>query len=201
MGFCLIGLAAVTNAGIQGAILQMWNHGLITSMLFLLVGVIYDRAHHRNIDGFGGLWTKMPWYGSLTALAFMASLGLPGLSGFISEVACFIGAFQAGDPAATGKIFFIDAPIFYKVLTALSVSGVVFGAGYFLWSYQKVFLGPLNAKYEDVQDMTAREHLTLWPLAILVVVFGIYPQPLFDAIELSSQVIVQQVGMPWTLAK
>jgi NADH-quinone oxidoreductase subunit M len=197
MGFCLIGMAAVTPAGIQGAILQMWNHGLITSMLFLLVGVIYDRAHHRNIDGFGGLWTRMPWYGSLTALAFMASLGLPGLSGFISEVACFIGAFQAGDPNAAGKIFFIDAPIFYKVLTALSVSGVVFGAAYFLWSYQKVFLGALNAKYEELTDMTPREHLTLWPLAVLVVFFGVYPQPLFDAIHASSNLLVTQVGMPW----
>jgi NADH-quinone oxidoreductase subunit M len=192
MGFCLIGMAAVTPAGIEGAILQMWNHGLITSMLFLLVGVIYDRAHHRNVDGFGGLWTKMPWYGSLTALAFMASLGLPGLSGFISEITCFIGAFQAGDANAAGKIFFIDAPAFYKVLTALSVSGVVFGAAYFLWSYQKVFLGPLNPKYEDVQDMTPREHLTLWPLAILVIVFGIYPQPLFDAIDLTSRLIVSR---------
>ena len=198
MGFCLIGMAAVTPAGIEGAILQMWNHGLITSMLFLLVGVIYDRAHHRNIDGFGGLWTKMPWYGSITALAFMASLGLPGLSGFISEIACFIGAFQAGDPGAVGTYFFLPKPIFYKVLTALSVSGVVFGAAYFLWSYQKVFLGPLNPKYEDVADMTPREHLTLWPLTILVVVFGVYPQPLFDLIERSSMVIVQQVGMPWT---
>jgi len=197
MGFCLIGMAAVTPAGIQGAILQMWNHGLITSMLFLLVGVIYDRAHHRNIDGFGGLWTKMPWYGSLTALAFMASLGLPGLSGFISEVACFIGAFQAG-PNATGTFFFIPAERYYKVLTAISVSGVVFGAAYFLWSYQRVFLGPLNPKYEDLQDMTAREHLTLWPLVILVVLFGIYPQPLFNLIDLSSKLLVTQVGMPWT---
>jgi NADH-quinone oxidoreductase subunit M len=197
MGFCLIGMAAVTPAGIEGAILQMWNHGVIAAMLFLLVGVIYDRAHHRNIDGFGGLWTKMPWFGSLTALAFMASLGLPGLSGFISEIACFIGAFQAGDPAATGRFFFIDAPIFYKVLTALSVSGVVFGAAYFLWSYQKVFLGPLNPKYEDVKDMTPREHLTLWPLVILVVLFGIYPQPLFNLIDLSSKLLVTQVGMPW----
>src|SRR5262245_752381 len=143
----------------------------------------------------------MPWYGSITALAFMASLGLPGLSGFISEITCFIGAFQAGDPAAAGTMFFIPAPIFYKVLTALSVSGVVFGAAYFLWSYQKVFLGPLNATYEDVQDMTAREHLTLWPLTILVVLFGIYPQPLFTAIEMSSQLLVTQVGMPWTLVK
>ena len=83
------------------------------------------------------------------------------------------------------------------MLTALSVSGVVFGAAYFLWSYQKVFLGPLNPKYEDVTDMTPREHLTLWPLAILVVVFGVFPQPLFDAIQASSNLIVKVVDMPW----
>jgi len=200
MGFCLIGIAAATPAGIMGSVLQMWNHGLITSMLFLLVGVIYDRAHHRNIDGFGGLWTKMPWYGSITALAFMASLGLPGLSGFISEVACFIGGFQAGDTtlADSVKYFFIPASIYYKVLTAISVSGVVFGAAYFLWSYQRVFLGPLNPKYEGVSDMEPREHLTLWPLVLCVVFFGIFPQWLFTVIEKSSILLVNQVGMPWT---
>jgi NADH-quinone oxidoreductase subunit M len=199
MGFCLIGLAAVTPAGVTGAILQMWNHGLITSMLFLLVGVLYDRAHHRNIDGFGGLWAKMPSYGGMTALAFMASLGLPGLSGFISEVLCFIGAFQAGDPSldASVRYFFIPGAIYYKVLTALSVTGVVFGAAYFLWSYQKVFLGPLNPKYEEITDMNPREHVTLWPLAIPVVIFGIFPGPVMNLMEKSVALLVHQVGMPW----
>ncbi|MBI4565255.1 MAG: NADH-quinone oxidoreductase subunit M [Planctomycetes bacterium] len=197
MGFCLIGMAACTPAGITGAVLQMWNHGCITSMLFMLVGVVYDRAHHRDIDGFGGLWAKMPAYGSMTALAFMASLGLPGLSGFVSEVLCFIGAFQASGPAGEAY-FFIDAPIYYKLLTGISVLGVVFGAAYFLWSYQKVFLGPLNPKYEGITDMTPREHAMLWPLAILVVLFGIFPAPIINLMTASVEHLVRnQVRMPW----
>jgi NADH-quinone oxidoreductase subunit M len=196
MGFCMIGLAACTPAGITGCILQMWNHGLITSMLFLLIGVVYDRAHHRNIDGFGGLWAKMPVYGALTALAFMASLGLPGLSGFISEALCFIGAFQAAGPAGS-TYFGLPAESYYKVLTAFSVLGVVFGAGYFLWSYQKVFLGPLNPKYADIEDATPREHVTLWPLALLIVAFGIYPAPIIDLMSNSVTALVNHVGMVW----
>ncbi len=205
MGFCLIGLAACTPAGITGCLFQMWNHGIITGMLFLLVGVIYDRAHHRNVDGFGGLWTVMPHYGSLTALAFMASLGLPGLAGFVSEALSLIGAFQGGSafPFAFGPA---DAPWvtvsssgFFKWLTGISVIGVVLGAGYFLWSYQKVFLGPLNPKYENVTDMSAREKLTLWPLAIIVVVLGVYPALYLDLVGPSIQKLVSQmaVTIPW----
>ena len=197
MGFCLIGMAACTPAGMTGALFQMWNHGCITGMLFLIVGVLYDRAHHRNIDGFGGLWDKMPVYGGITALAFMASLGLPGLSGFISEVLCFLGAFQAAGPVGETYFGFMPAPTYYKWLTALSVTGVVFGAGYFLWSYQKIFLGKLNAKYEDIKDVDLREQVTLWPLAILVIAFGIYPKPILDLIVPSVNLLVEQVGMSW----
>ncbi len=204
MGFCMIGLAACTPAGMAGCLLQMWNHGVITGMLFLIVGVVYDRAHHRNIDGFGGLWDKMPVYGGITALAFMASLGLPGLSGFIGEALCFMGAYQAG-PNVVDEMGVKDPPVFnlirfsvyYKLLTAISVSGVVFGAGYFLWSYQKVFLGKLNPKYAEITDVNPREQFTLWPLLLLVVVFGIYPKPLLDLIVPSVNYLVGQVGMPW----
>jgi NADH-quinone oxidoreductase subunit M len=198
MGFCMIGMASGTPAGMTGALLQMWNHGIITGMLFLLVGVVYDRAHHRNIDGFGGLWDRMPVYGGITALAFMASLGLPGLSGFISEALCFMGAFQATDPGRAPVFGFINGAIYYKLLTAISVSGVVFGAGYFLWSYQKVFLGKLNPKYADIEDVTPREQFQLWPLLLLVVAFGIYPKPLIDLIVPAANYLVQnQMMFPW----
>jgi NADH-quinone oxidoreductase subunit M len=197
MGFCMIGMAAATPAGMTGALFQMWNHGCITGMLFLLVGVLYDRAHHRNIDGFGGLWDRMPMYGGLTALAFMASLGLPGLSGFISEAMCFLGAFQASPDAGPKYFWFFPAELYYKTLTALSVLGVVFGAGYFLWSYQKVFLGKLNPKYADISDVNPREQFTLWPLALLVVAFGIYPKPILDLLTPSVTLLCQQVGQPW----
>ncbi|MFN3484769.1 MAG: NuoM family protein [Planctomycetota bacterium] len=188
MGFCLIGMATATPAGLAGCLFQMWNHGCITGMLFLLVGVIYDRAHHRNIDGFGGLWQVMPHYGSVTALAFMASLGLPGLAGFVSELLCFLGAFQGGSPypfdfnLGVAQVS-VSSFWYFKVLTGMSVLGVVLGAGYFLWSYQKVFLGPLNPKYQNLQDMSFREKLTVWPLAVIVVVLGVYPKLYLDVIN------------------
>jgi NADH-quinone oxidoreductase subunit M len=200
MGFCLIGLAACNPAGLSGCLFQMWNHGIITSMLFLLVGVIYDRAHHRNIDGFGGLWSQMPHYGAVTALAFMASLGLPGLSGFISEFLTFAGGFMAGKASHPFEILpgrDIASDLWFKVLTGISVGGVVLGAGYFLWSYQKVFQGPLNPKYANLEDMTLRESLTVWPLAIMCVILGVYPSFYLNVIQPSINLLSDHMNMPW----
>jgi NADH-quinone oxidoreductase subunit M len=174
MGFCLLGMSSFTSQGITGSVLQMFNHGTITSMLFLLVGVIYDRVHHRDIDAFGGLAKRMPEYAGVTGLAFMASLGLPGLSGFISEALCFIGAFRV-----------------YKVITIISGTGIIITASYFLWALQRVHLGELNPKYETLPDMNWQERFTLYPLAIIIVILGFYPMPvliqinttLFDLIE------------------
>jgi NADH-quinone oxidoreductase subunit M len=200
MGFCLIGLASSTPAGLSGCLMQMWNHGTITSMLFLLVGVVYDRAHHRNIDGFGGLWSVMPHYGALTVLAFMASMGLPGLAGFVGEILCFAGAFQGG---SADFLFFKDTAIqvsssvYFKVLTSFSVIGVVLGAGYFLWSYQKVFQGPTNPKYASLEDVNGLEKLTLWPLAIIIVVLGVYPKLYLDVVNPTINALSQHMAFPW----
>ncbi|RPH49578.1 MAG: NADH-quinone oxidoreductase subunit M, partial [Planctomycetota bacterium] len=203
MGFCLIGLAACNPAGLSACLFQMWNHGIITSMLFLLVGVIYDRAHHRNIDGFGGLWTQMPQFGALTALAFMASLGLPGLSGFISEFLAFAGGFQAGDPNVPFVLFpgrEVRSDLWFRVLTGISVGGVVLGAGYFLWSYQKVFQGPLNPKYANLEDMNVREMICVWPLAIMTVILGVYPSLYLDVIMPAINKLATDMNMPWVSA-
>src|SRR5436190_2092935 len=200
MGFCLLGLAACNPAGLSGCLFQMWNHGIITSMLFLLVGVIYDRAHHRNVDGFGGLWTQMPHYGALTALAFMASLGLPGLSGFVSEFLSFAGGFQAGTPSYKFDILpgrEIDSDLWFKWLTGISIGGVVLGAGYFLWSYQKVFQGPLNPKYANLEDMNLREKICIWPLAILSIILGVYPSLYLDMIQPAVNALANHMAMPW----
>jgi len=186
MGFCLIGIAALTVEGMTGALFQMWNHGCITGMLFLLVGVIYDRAHHRNIDGFGGLWQKMPYYGGITALAFFASLGLPGLSGFISELLCFVGAFKGGIPGDWTFLFF-------KIMTGIAVSGVILGAAYFLWSYLLIFLGQPNPKYENITDLNGREAFTLIPLAIIVIILGVYPNGILNMISPSCDNLVKFV--------
>ena len=163
MGFVILGLSARNDSGITGAILQMFNHGVISAMLFLLVGVLYDRAHHREINGFGGLGTKMPVYTGITTLAFMASLGLPGLSGFVGEALSLLGAYDK-----------------FKLLTIFSTIGIVVGAAYFLWTLQRVFLGTLNPKYEDLPEINGREILTLVPLGILTIVLGVWPNFAID---------------------
>ena len=168
MGYVMLGMAAFTPQGINGAVLQMFNHGTITAMLFLLVGVIYDRAHHRNIDGFGGLAGIMPVYTGVTALAFFAAMGLPGLSGFISEVLVLLGAWQR-----------------YPGLTIVAASAIVLTAGYLLWTLQRVWLGAPNEKYLGLAEINARELVTLLPLAAIVVVLGVYPHAVLDLINAS----------------
>ena len=179
MGFVILGLAAGNSIGINGAILQMFNHGVISAMLFLLVGVLYDRAHHREINGFGGLYNKMPVYTGITTLAFMASLGLPGLSGFVGEAFSLIGAFEN-----------------FQTLTILSMIGIVVGAAYFLWTFQRVFFGNLNPKYEDIPEINGREILTLVPLGILTIVLGIWPH---FAIEMFSESVTELLKIMGTL--
>jgi NADH-quinone oxidoreductase subunit M len=168
MGYVMLGMAAFTPQGLDGAVLQMFNHGTITAMLFLLVGVIYDRAHHREIDGFGGLAGVMPVYTGVTGLAFFAAMGLPGLSAFISEVLVLLGAWQR-----------------HPGLTAVAASAIVLTAGYLLWTLQRVWLGAPNAKYLALPDVTPRELVTLAPLAAIVVVLGVYPHAVLDLIDAS----------------
>jgi NADH-quinone oxidoreductase subunit M len=176
MGYCLLGLAAMNVQGFTGSVLQMFNHGTITAMLFLIVGVLYDRAHHRDIDGFGGLFSRMPKYAGIVSIAFFAALGLPALSGFISEALVFLGSFQA-----------------YRLLTILAVSGVVLTAAYMLWLTQRVFLGPLNPKYANLPDINGRELFTLVPLALIVIWVGVYPMPILNLITTSVTSLVTQI--------
>ncbi len=160
MGFCLLGIAAVTSvAGLQGCMFQMFAHGLITGALFLLVGMIYDRAHTREIAAFGGLWHKLPVYSGVMMLFVMGSLGLPGLAGFVSEFMVFIGSFPT-----------------FTWLTGLAVFGVLLTAAYFLRMVQKMFLGEFNPRWEGLSDMNFREIFTIVPLAILMIAIGFYPK-------------------------
>ena len=176
MGYVMLGMASFTTQGINGAVLQMFNQGTITGMLFLLVGVIYDRAHHREIEGFGGMAAIMPVYTGVTALAFFASMGLPGLSGFISEVLVLLGVWQK-----------------YPVLTILGASGVILTAGYLLWTIQRVYLGPPNEKYLKMAEINGREMFTLVPLGVIVVIVGIYPQVVLDLLRASLDQLNQVV--------
>ncbi len=168
MGYVMLGMASFTAAGMQGAVFQMFNHGTVTAMLFLLVGVIYDRAHHRQINGFGGLANVMPRYLGITMLAFFAGMGLPGLSGFISEAMVFIGAFQV-----------------YRVYTIIAIFGIILTAGYLLWTLQRVFFGETNPKYADIKDINGRELFTLIPLGIIVIFLGIWPHPILNLMNSS----------------
>jgi len=176
MGYCILGISALTVTGVSGCVFQMFSHGLITGALFLLVGVLYDRAHTRDIDAFGGLWAKIPVYTGVMTLFCMGSLGLPGLSGFISEFMVFIGSF----------------PVF-KVIVALAVLGVVITAAYFLRMIQKMFLGTFNTKWEALTEISGRELFTVIPLAILMIGVGVYPSPLADMIRATLENIVHLV--------
>src|SRR5881296_393726 len=176
MGYVMLGMASFTTQGINGAVLQMFNHGTITGMLFLLVGVVYDRAHHRDIDGFGGLAAIMPVYTGVTALAFFASMGLPGLSGFISEVLVLLGTWQK-----------------FPVLTILGASGVILTAGYLLWTIQRIYLGPPNEKYKMLPEINGREMFTLVPLGAIVILVGVYPSLVLDLLRTSLDGINQVV--------
>src|SRR5436309_612921 len=174
MGHVMLGMAAFTPQGINGAVLQMFNHGTVTAMLFLLVGVIYDRAHHRDIAGFGGLASIMPVYTGVTGLAFFAAMGLPGLSAFISEALVLLGAWQK-----------------YPALTVVGASAVILTAGYLLWTLQRMFLGPPNEKYLSLPEINARELFTLVPLGAIVIFLGIYPTPI---LELQGPALVRLNG-------
>lgn len=190
MGYSLLGMAAVVGAGaanggdlkaaqagLSGAVFQMFNHGTISAMLFILVGVVYERAHHRDIEGFGGLASQMPIYTGVTALAFFAGLGLPGFSGFVSEAMCLIGAF----------------PVF-KTIVVLSTIGILLNAAYFLWAFQRVFFGKLNEKYKDMTEINGLELFTVIPLAVITLFFGLYPRPYLDLIRATMDQIIEKVA-------
>lgn len=176
MGVVLLGMAAMNTQGMVGAVFQMFNHGTITGMLFLIVGVIYDRAHTRDLDAFGGLAITMPKYTGIMTVAFFAALGLPGLSGFISEAFSFLGAFQT-----------------HRIITILATLGIVLTAAYMLWTLQRVFLGQPNEKWSGLPDINGRELAALVPLAIIVLALGIYPSLMIDLMTTSLNHLVDLV--------
>ena len=176
MGFVLLGMASLNTMGISGAVLQMFNHGTITAMLFLIVGVVYDRSHTRDLDAFGGLANQMPIYTGFTTLAFFAAIGLPGLSGFISESFIFLGAFGFGT---------------IRVITIISTLGILLGAGYMLWTMQRVFLGQLKEKWMSLKDLTGREYAMFIPLSLIILFIGIYPASMLNIMNSSVNAMVQ----------
>jgi NADH-quinone oxidoreductase subunit M len=178
MGFTLLGMAAMTPIGISGAVLNLFTHGIISPMLFLIVGVIYDRAHHREIERFGGLAQQLPEYTAIMGLAFFASLGLPGLCGFISEFMVFSGSF----------------PVF-MTYTIISATSVIITAAYYLWAIHRMFLGKLNEAYRGFPDLNWRERFTLYPLGAIAIVLGFYPQAILGWINPALHALVQNIRL------
>ena len=183
LGFCMLGVFALNPNGLSGGILQMINHGLSTGALFLLVGIIYERRHTRMIVDFGGVSKSMPVYASFFMIILLSSIGLPGLNGFIGEVTILLGAFGIDVFEAGSKVSF-----FFKnqIWAVLAVTGIILGAAYMLWLYQRVFFGkldkPENEKLQDVKPF-GREAWTLIPIVLLCVWIGLYPKPFFAVLE------------------
>lgn len=182
MGFVLLGVASLTAEGINGAIYQMVSHGILSAMLFLIAGVLYDRTHDRRIDSYRGLMQPMPQYTTLTAIAFFASLGLPGFSGFVGELFTLMGSFQSQWLPGW--------------LTAIATMGILLAAAYFLWTLQRMFFGPTWIRPFESQtgvtsvltDLTAREKMMLIPLGAMALGLGLFPNLIFN---LTSATVAQ----------
>ena len=172
MGFVMLGLAAMNVQGMNGAVLQMFNHGTSTAMMFLLVGILYERSHHRWIvrpdgsRGFGGLYTQLPYFSIIFVIAMFASMGLPGLSGFISEALIFLGIYNE-----------------FTTITLLSVVGLLLGAAYLLWMFKRMFFGEVLEGCKNYHDVNKREIFYMTPLCVAVIIFGVYPSPLLNVMK------------------
>ncbi|SJM35719.1 NADH-quinone oxidoreductase subunit M [Mesorhizobium delmotii] len=177
MGFVTMGIFAMNQEGVQGAIFQMLSHGLVSGALFLCVGVIYDRMHTRDIDAYGGLVNNMPKYATVFMIFTMANVGLPGTSGFVGEFLTMLGVFRVN----TWVAFF-------------AATGVILSAAYALWLYRRVIFGALTKdSLKGLLDLSAREKVIIYPLAALVIFFGVYPAPVFDATAESVKALVTNV--------
>ncbi len=177
LGFCMLGMFALNPLGLQGSVLQMVNHGLSTGGLFLLVGMIYERRHTKEIAQFGGLAQVMPVYATFTLIIFLASMGLPLLNGFVGEFLILQGAFAAN-----------------RLWAYWAVSGVVLGAAYLLWLYQRVFWGKVtHEENRNLPDLSVREVSCLVPLVALCLWIGLYPKPVLDVIRSPLAQVAEQL--------
>ncbi len=184
LGFVVLGIFAVTTESIQGAVIQMINHGLSTGALFLLVGVIYERTHTREISEYGGIAKVVPFFAFSLLFASLSSIGLPGLNGFIGEFLILLGSFKSG---VLNSWWF----------TVFAASGVIFAAVYLLWMYQRVAFGELkNPKLEKLTDMNSREIFVLIPIFIFIVWIGIYPSTFLNLSEKAVKKVIYQVNNP-----
>jgi len=188
MGFVMLGLASVTVEGMNGAMYQMFSHGILASMLFLIAGVLYDRTHDRMIDNYRGLAVKMPAYTAVVIIAFFASFGLPGFSGFIAELFILLGAFNAK----------YTNGLLPQWMAIAATAGILLGAVYYLWTLQRMFFGKFWIRSgitwkEGLYDLDFREKFMLVPLAALAVVFGLFPHLLLNVFSLELKEIIKVI--------
>ncbi len=176
MGFVTLGIFALNVQGLEGGILQMLNHGVVTGALFLSVGVIYDRTHSREISDYGGLATVLPVYASFFMVFTLASIGLPGMNGFVGEFLIILGGFTVSKWAG----FF-------------AATGIIIGAAYMLWLYQRVFFLETNPKVSGLKDMSAREIVTLLPMIVLIFWIGVYPNTFLSFMHPSIAHLLERV--------
>jgi NADH-quinone oxidoreductase subunit M len=171
MGFVVLGLFALNQQGVAGGIYQMLNHGLSTGALFLVVGVIYQRRHTRLIADFGGLWQRLPRFAVVFLIVMLSSIGLPGLNGFVGELLILLGAFESSRAAA-----------------AVGTVGIILGAVYMLWMFQRVMFGPLDKPAnQSLTDLTRREVAVFAPIVVMIVLMGVWPQPFLRRMEPAVQ--------------
>jgi len=189
LGFVMLGVAALTPLAVAGGLMQMVNHGISTGLLFLLVGVIYERRHTRLISEFGGLAKQLPWLTLCFMIATLASVGLPGTNGFIGEFLVLLGSFKSEvlDQALGGQG--------YKIaVVAVAGTGVILGAVYMLWMVQRVFFGPLRKEEnKKLKDLTLREAFVLVPMILVIFLIGLFPNLFLSKVEKSVTHFVQQV--------
>jgi NADH-quinone oxidoreductase subunit M len=179
MGFIMLGMFALNETGLRGSVLQMLNHGVSTGALFLLVGIVYERRHNRLIAEYGGIAKVMPLYATFFLIMTMSSIGLPTLNGFIGEFAILLGAFNHS-----------------WVWALFAASGIVLGAAYMLWLYQRVFFGEItNEKNKDLKDLNLREQWTLIPLIVIAFWIGLYPKPFFDRMQPTVDRVMERVSV------
>lgn len=183
MGFVLLGIFALSQVSMTGATLQMFSHGLIIGLLFALVGLVYDKAHVRDIPQLGGLARRMPIIVVVFSVAGLAALGLPGTSGFAAEFLVFLGSF---------KSTLVDG---IQTYTILGIVGIVLTAGYILWLLQRVFYGPPKAQYDGVPDADRLERFTIFSMVAVIMLIGIYPAVLTDIIKLGVSPIIASLGL------